>query len=652
MPVPRTLWLVNRFQRAGLVGPLCLLASIVGPASALRAQDQPDVAKLIEQLGADDYATRIRAQENLQRLGLRAIEALQVARYHPDSEIATTSRYLIDSLMGSWWTEQDPVQVRELLANYGGLTDSEKRERIDQLAGTYASFAALARLTRYEPNETLSRYAAFALLRHDIGNDLSWRQRVGQDIAAIVGAHDRTGSQWLAAYAVDLQQDQVVLENWQSVIQSQRQAALTTADPEADRNALLELIRLAASRAAAGDQLAVAAALVGDNLDLVPPRTRDLLAAVDWLVANDLYPLVLDLHQSHPQRFAEHPLLLYGAAEATLAGQPLAAPWQLADDDPQPLNETQQAAQAQAEQLADQALAIDPLPAGDSVARSPRLIEDIALRHREIGRDLESRGLFRWAEREYQQIVDSLPEDSVAAALARDSLANLYIEWDRHDLVVQTLQPLVERGEADQTYVKRLQVQLVDFTRLKSHWLFHRGQHAITTETPNSELVKQSLFDAYQLDPDNIDILIAMYRYEGDVYWRTEVRNKVRDKVSRLDKQIEQLEFQIRQRDGFPDLNARLSNALNQYAWLVANTEGDQQQALSRSLRSLELTPDEPRNLDTCARCYFALGQYDDAVQTQQEALKWMPHSPPLKRQLEEFLAAQEASASSRHSPR
>jgi tetratricopeptide (TPR) repeat protein len=82
-----------------------------------------------------------------------------------------------------------------------------------------------------------------------------------------------------------------------------------------------------------------------------------------------------------------------------------------------------------------------------------------------------------------------------------------------------------------------------------------------------------------------------------------------------------------------------LAREYNQYAWLVSNTEGDYAKALDYSLKSLELELDGAK-LDTCARCYFALGEFDNAIRMQKRALKYMPHSPPLLRQLDEIEGA------------
>jgi Flp pilus assembly protein TadD len=83
----------------------------------------------------------------------------------------------------------------------------------------------------------------------------------------------------------------------------------------------------------------------------------------------------------------------------------------------------------------------------------------------------------------------------------------------------------------------------------------------------------------------------------------------------------------------------------NQWAWLIANTEGDQAKAVEFSRRSLELSPDEPSYLDTLGRCYFAVGDLENAVKNQRRAVELAPHFHVMKRQLKQFEEALAAKA-------
>lgn len=610
------------------------------PATVGRLPREGDTRKLIEQLGHPSYAVRVRARENLERMGLQAFDDLHEAQYHPDSEIAMTARYLVGSLMVSWSTDSDPPAVREALDEYGAKSDSERQNRMDRLAELPGrqGLPALVRLARFETSLRLSREAALAIMRGPMSEDAAVRRSEATAIREVLGPNTRQAAEWLRVYADDLENGQYSAQAWRKLIAQQRLAVEEGVDAAATRPAVLELVRVCATRAASTGQIEQALAIASEHLDLIAPRSDDLIDACSWAIDNKLHPLVLRLQDRHPQIFSRHPILLYGAAEATLAGDRGST---LAPNESEAIR---------ADEIAINAAAINPLPMHGTEAAeamSPKAIEEIAQRHRETGRSLQSRGLFRWAEREYRHIIDSLPVDAILGAMARAELAVMFGELNRHQDVVETLEPMIERTEKDQAYARRLQSQALNIARIKSTMMYHKGLAAVAEKAnqdgPNAQ---ETLLAALELEPDNVDILIAMYRTEGDDEWQNMVRRRIASIALMFDNQIEAIRLQNQARIRFPDLSARLAQAYNQYAWLICNTEGDLKKALQYSLKSLELTPDEPAQLDTCARCYFVLGDYENAVRIQRRAVKLEPHSPPLLRQLQEFeaaLAAKEA---------
>jgi tetratricopeptide (TPR) repeat protein len=599
-----------------------------------RMPREADVGALIEQLGHPRYAMRVRARESLERMGLQAFDDLHEAQYHPDSEIAMTSRYLVGSLMVSWSTDTDPPAVREALDEYGAQSDAERQNRMDRLAELPGrqGLAALARLVRFETSLRLSREAALAIMRGAMSEDAAVRRAEASTIRDVLGPNTRQAADWLRVYADDLEKGEYSADAWSRLIAQQRLAVDEGNDSAATRPAVLELVRVCATRAARAGQIDQALAVASEHLDLIPPRSDGLIDACSWAIDNKLHPLVLKLRARHPAPFARHPILLYNAAEATLAG------------DMGNTNAPTDAATKQADELAIAAAAIDPLPMHGTEAAetmSPKAVEEIAQRHRETGRSLQSRGLFRWAEREYRHIIDSLPIDAILAANARADLAVMFGELNRHQEVVDALEPIVDRTDKDQAYARRLQAQALSVARLKSTMMYHKGLAAAARKADqDAATARETLLTALELEPDNVDILIAMYRTEGDEDWQKLVRRRIQSVALMFDNQIEASKLQSQARIRFPDLEARLADSYNQYAWLICNTEGDQKKALQYSLKSLELAPDNPAQLDTCGRCYFALGDYENAVRVQRRAVKLEPHSPPLLRQLEEFEAA------------
>jgi Flp pilus assembly protein TadD len=81
------------------------------------------------------------------------------------------------------------------------------------------------------------------------------------------------------------------------------------------------------------------------------------------------------------------------------------------------------------------------------------------------------------------------------------------------------------------------------------------------------------------------------------------------------------------------------TNAKNEYAWLVANTEGDVAKALRYSRQSLEEAFDNASYLDTLAHCHAAAGELERAVRVQALAVRHEPHSLLVRRNEERFRA-------------
>jgi tetratricopeptide (TPR) repeat protein len=629
---------VAYFQRCPLLFVLMLsIGGFVGACLGNRSvqaadsdvRDAPDITQLIEQLGSESYATRMRARESLQRIGLEAFDQLHLAQFHPDSEIAMSARFLISSLQVSWSKESDPPEVRETLLEYGGCDESERKSRIDRLAEFphRIGLPALVRVTSYERSLRLSRHAALALMQQKMETDPAMRRRNAEQILEILGDNERQAADWLRVYAEDLESGEYSKDRWRELINQQRQKIDTASTREAARPSVLELVRVCATRAAKSGMPDEAVLLASQHSDLIPPTTRGLVEACSWAIDHGLHSFVLALRNQHGRMFDKQPILLYGAAEAEkVAGN-----------------------ESEADRLAARASQINPLPRNEQEknAMQPKEIEETAMAHREIGNKLAERGLFHWAEREFRLIIDSLDLDSNPSAMARADLANLLGDLERHRDVVQLVRPLVERIQKD----TKLKQQLIRMTRFNYSYLaslsdFHEAMDLIAND--KADEAKPILASAFQSYPDNVDILIAMHRLDGDDAWRSLVQRTLQVTIRQLEQAIQDTRADAK-RFG-QQRSEYLGSLLNQYAWLVSNTEGDQSKALAYSQESLEIEMDGAK-LDTCARCYYALGDLDNAIRVQKRALKLMPHSPPLLRQLAIFEKAKEGQSENEGSP-
>ena len=79
------------------------------------------------------------------------------------------------------------------------------------------------------------------------------------------------------------------------------------------------------------------------------------------------------------------------------------------------------------------------------------------------------------------------------------------------------------------------------------------------------------------------------------------------------------------------------ASGYNEYAWLVANTEGDVAKATRFSKVSLLKSFDNASFLDTLAHCHAAAGRHAAAIRTQRLAKRYEPHNRTIRRNLERF---------------
>jgi tetratricopeptide (TPR) repeat protein len=139
---------------------------------------------------------------------------------------------------------------------------------------------------------------------------------------------------------------------------------------------------------------------------------------------------------------------------------------------------------------------------------------------------------------------------------------------------------------------------------------------------------RKLLDEAIGYDPTDADVLIAMHRFaETDEAYRKQTSTLIKKAAEKFRQDIE----------GDPED----PQGYNQFAWLIGNTEGNYEEALKFSLRSLELAPDRAGYLDTLGRCYYALGDYENAIRNQARAVELDPHSLVIRRQLDFFKAEQ-----------
>ncbi|HMO83647.1 MAG TPA: hypothetical protein PKC18_01870 [Lacipirellulaceae bacterium] len=588
----------------------------------------PTVEQLIADLGSDAYSVRRRAEEHLLRLGPEAFDALKAAEDHEDLEIAERVRYIVHRMRVEWTRPDDGPQVRGLLTRFNDLSEETRRERIDQLAALEddAGLPALCRIARYDASPLVARRAALAVLAMELS--AASRQTAEPACLAELGSSRRAPGEWIRLYLRELDEPAESADGWAEAIDAEaalltersldtdfqavrtlRQRQLGRAReldlPEHEATALARIVDLIAEQLArcreSRNQEAARAtlyALYEWDVEYAEPdvRVAGLAWAVQWAIKHQSWDALAILERDHADALRGDRKLLYLLAAA--AGRA--------------------ARTEQAEELADRAFA---LPGEDADRRA------------KIAAEVARLGFISWAEREYRRVIAELPVVDPRSMEARNDLAMWLHDREDHGGAAQTLAEFCDALDADQTAKRRL-IEELD-TRSSSgretlggviarRWYYQACADEAAGDFAAQQKHLEEAAAAYDKDPD---ILIAMHRAQGvDAAYRRRTRVRIQRTAQYLQKLI----------DEYPDY----PGFYNQWAWLIANTEGDQDKAVAYSRRSLELAPDEPSYLDTLGRCYYAVGDFDRAVEHQRRAVELAPHFQVMHRQLAQFEAA------------
>ncbi|MBI3838975.1 MAG: hypothetical protein HY288_13720 [Planctomycetia bacterium] len=569
------------------------------PAEALDRR----IAKLIERLGDTQYAVRQRAQEELISLGFEAFDALSDAENNEDPEIAMQASYLVRLIRVDWTREGDPRQIQQILREYEVQTDERRLIRIKQLGELPGDLGLdwLCRLVRFEKSPVLSKQAALAIMNQDAALDETAWARRAKIVAKLLDRGRRPAVKWILTDVQAHSDPAGALEAWTAIAEEERQT-LEQHPQETHNQIVMELLRRRIDlldRLHRGDEVAgvmhqIVLCERGDSASLVE--------LVDWLVKRKAWNIVDEVATRFAASFDIDALLMYTLCEARLA----------------------QGNRELAEQTAERAL---------------KLNSDKSMDHLSVARRLVDRGLTEWSDREFRYVISLGPVASLTAITARldlsDSLHDRLLDLE----AAEVLKELMDASDRDVNVQQQIRTLLQqsdkspNLLRAKMYFLFacHAGSQ-------NDAAKQRDFLDkALEQDSSDVDVLIASYRLpDKDAEHRTKIVDLIKEAVDDCRNAIEDS----------PDDD----RYYNQLAWLVANTEGDLDEAIRCSHKSVELTRaaavaagDFKRIgglLDTLGHCYNAKKDYENAVKYQTEATKLDPHSQVIRRQLIVFRKA------------
>lgn len=565
-------------------------------------QRTEEIAALIDQLGADDFFDRERAQQALADISFDAFDALSEAAENADDlEIQSRARYLVRMMRQASVLDSDPPEIKALLGDYESRSEADRIERIKQLASLRQEkgLGVLCRLVRFERSTVLSKEAAAAVLLQPWPADEAAARRRAQTIRRGIGQSARPAAAWLAASVAAHEDPAAQFERWQKLVAAEERRA--TEAPHQTRPEILAalwrqqaLLLRQIGREKESDELLMR--LVDREEGSI--STDSLEALMNWLVEQRAFRVIDHLAKKFAERFSEEPLLLYALANARRA---------------QDRDDLERDAIAQA-------LAID-------AEKEP------GQQHWRIAVELYRRHHWRWAEGEYRRAAElEKSRESRYSIDARARLSELL-----HDRGADAeAAPLLEQVVADMEKNHRENNddenanRSLEVTRARMHFFY---ACSLTKPAQRNEHIRR-LVDAVTEDPSDADALIGLFRVENlDPPLAEQNRKRIREATETFRQQIQQQ----------PDD----PTPYNTLAWLVANTEGDYREALHCSEKSLEIVRANPRMvgseaslLDTLGRCHYALGDYENAVKTQEQAVELEPESGLMASQLEIFRQA------------
>lgn len=579
-------------------------ASAKKPAATASKPDSTTdkrVQDLIHQLGSPRFTVRREAANELRQIGAEAFDALHTATENADPEVAASANYLLRQIAVRWVYPDDPANVKTLLRQYGQQADAARARTVEELAKLpqNAGVVALCRIARFDRSPLISRAAALAIIE-PTGTS---KPRPPMDTAVVeqqLGGSCRAAVVWLRQFIAQQRDPAAAIAAWKQVID--QEASRLEKSSDTSKKVVCGLVwNLAELYRQVGDQAALIAALErmmdlnGDGPD------ESIVQLLSWLTVNKQWGAVDAFLAKHESRIAQGKRPLYYAA----------------------LARSEQGRKDLAEKLAAQAVGVDS---------QGRLEGFIA------ARELESRNQFEWAVREYRAAIDKQPAESGEPFLARISLANLLHDHEQDKEAADVLEQLVKSVQGDgrtgQFYAKLREyytdsLNLPEVDGIAGRYHFYRGcQYQAEKDFTRARDEFDTALRFRPKDEDIADLLIAMYNLpEGSDAWRASVRQQLRRLTDKFQQEIDQ--------------NPLEPTAYNQWAWLVSNTEGDFQKAIRYSKRSLELNDNGDSGaasyLDTLGRCYYAAGDYENAVQCERQALEKVNYMQVMRRQLALF---------------
>ena len=557
------------------------------------------VSKLINQLGHPRYVLREQAQAELIEIGPSVLDALSNALLSDDIEIAMRARYLLTVIKIQWINEGDPKHIRAAMKDYDQKSDAQRKDIIEELSkqATEAELITLGRIVRYEKSTPLSKLAALAILETTMDPQRS--DTKSALISKQLEDSQRPAAQWVRKSLGGKSEINALIDQWKKIVANEQSVWIDSSDQtnhEIVKKTLFYLVKLLDKAGKENE----AEPYLNQIVDLQPKDAQSIRILVQEMLAERNEQQLLKkraarviekIGEKFKDLFSKDTLFLYVLANAKRT---------LGDS-------------AEATKLATEALNLNPTNGA---------------KHLDAAYKLELQGWFDWSEAEYQKVIQIDGLTSIYTHLAISQLSEMLHDQGKDKKAADALKSLVGLLKTSPQLQKQLVKQLNRrASSLYSRMHFFRACHHKKEDARKEQ--KMELIQAISEDPSDADVLIALYRLPDQTAEETrETKNRIDIAIKAFRKQIQDA--------------PNSATALNQFAWLVGNTFGEQDQELAKeavrnSIKSLELKPSAAGYLDTLGRCYYAKGDLDNAIRFQKEAARLNPHSGLIRGQLKLF---------------
>ena len=572
---------------------------------------QQKVAELIAQLGDTNYAIRESATQQLRMIADHAIDQLlDAADQSNDLETALRAQWILETV--SLIRPDDPPEVADLLKNFSSRSLSQQISALSRLIRLEenAGITPLARLIRTNRSASTSYLAALILLQEWRPADPYWPQlaahvpdelAMSQRPAALLINRLIIFSQKADNPESKLNVRKDAFKNFETAVDQflelmpfKAQTFLDYTTTREVRDLAREIVVRCHARAAIQAGLPDRGVAVAKELLEFIPKSSDkyLLTTADvlfWAAHSGLANLVNYLPESLQATIENQAITLYAAARCEQLNG----------------NETL------ADEMARRAFALSSDKTNEQMLAAVRL---------------DHWGLVDWADREYRRVI-------TAPTLSAQQIIPFSIQWaellndfDRCNEASAVLNDVLTGSHGT---IKNIRV--MDSLGYSKEALAARQKFFLSRadkEKNKRKRERQALDKALDEYPEEIDTLIAYYHFPGLLPADKEhIVKLIQGALKKLQQRI----------DREPDE----PNSYNEYAWLVANTEGDLLRATRYSKRSLDLVFDSASFLDTLAHCYAAAGNRNEAIRCQVVALRKDPGSNTIQKNLQKFLSMQ-----------